>query len=316
MYKKVGILLALVGLSTLIGVAFDSQLSFMAPLGMPLLGLVMLVTLIAAPLTLTKNDVRYSWKAWAILLAQKVILFPVAAYYMGAWMSSAEVGFAMMLCFGTATAVTSVFYVILFGGDGLTAYVLTLASSLLAPFSLPVTGLLLAGRAVEVPAKEIFVTLFLTLVVPSLVALPIVRKLKAVTQLVRRVAYPLQLALFFLLVLAIVVNAGNHLLDWSPLHTRTALICTTIFVVLNVANYALTFALRLEPISAIGCACWLNFFVPILIALHIKDEVLLVASAWYFVLFHLAIPFVPYLARLLKARSLVPQQFLGSEAES
>jgi predicted Na+-dependent transporter len=167
-----------------------------------------------------KIDPRSVWehlKDWRFLvLANAVMLigFPLVIWLLGlAWHSDFE--FALFLLAAMPVGMTAPLLVEVAGGKQSAAMVLTVTTSLLAPFTIPLLTKLLYAKSVAVDASSMFVQLALVIFVPFIVAMIVKYALPRSVAALKNRTKPLSVVLLGLLITGAVAKQSGPILAYA-----------------------------------------------------------------------------------------------------
>lgn len=155
------------------------------------------------------------------------------------------------------------------GGKQSLALVLTVTTSLLAPFTVPLVVKLLAGAVVEVSAFEMFITLAKVIFIPFVLAQFIRFTLGSVVEKTQKIFKPISVLLLALLIAVVISKQAGVILD--GIYGGEALgylaVLGIFFLFLHVAGYFAIFWRSAEDrVTITVCLTYMNFTLAIVLA--------------------------------------------------
>lgn len=223
-----------------------------------------------AGLKLDLDEVRTHLKnPWRIAVAALLMLvvFPLAAYPLAkAALPTAAVG--VMLLAAMPSGMTVPLFASIAGGSEALALVLTVATSLLAPVTVPFVSKVALGSSVPVDAVGMFLNLLYVIFLPLALAQSVRVGLKAKVSAASFAFKPISLALLGLLITSVVAkNAGQIL---ASLRVDAPAILVTLFaffVLTHLVGYGMAFGRgHSERVSYAVALSYMNFVTAIYIA--------------------------------------------------
>lgn len=250
--------MSVVFLALIVGLLFPDQLKFLGAYSTHLL----ITVFFTSSLRLnTKELIGYA-KDWRMLLISNLfmlVILPFALYF-PALAFSQEWALALLILGAMPTGMTIALVADFFGGKTSLALVITATTSLLAPLSIPIIFKIAVDRVVPIPVLEMFWSLFLTIVIPfvlaTLVKQAVPKKVKKYDNLIRTIS----VACFGILIAGIVADSSNETL--ISLSVRDILIVIISMIWLGVLIWASYFLVRWRPpadrITIALCMVYLN----------------------------------------------------------
>jgi BASS family bile acid:Na+ symporter len=136
-----------------------------------------------------------AWLRIAVLSVLKIIVLPVAVYFVFAALGSPFAMGALLLT-GVSTGVVAPFISNLVGGNTPLVLAVVVFTSLATPFSLPALVDILAGRSFDLPLKNMVIMLSEVIFIPLITVEALRRILPGFVAGLHRRGYPLSLTLF------------------------------------------------------------------------------------------------------------------------
>lgn len=250
--------MSVVFLALIVGLLFPDQLKFLGAYSTHLL----ITVFFTSSLRLnTKELIGYA-KDWRMLLISNLfmlVILPFALYF-PALAFSQEWALALLILGAMPTGMTIALVADFFGGKTSLALVITATTSLLAPLTIPIIFKIAVDRVVPIPVLEMFWSLFLTIVIPfvlaTLVKQAVPKKVKKYDNLIRTIS----VACFGILIAGIVADSSNETL--ISLSVRDILIVIISMIWLGVLIWASYFLVRWRPpadrITIALCMVYLN----------------------------------------------------------
>lgn len=239
-----------------------------------------------------KLDVRDVWrdnKDVVLVVSANVfmlLLFPAGVYYAATWLLPSY-ALPLLLLAAMPTGMTTPFLVEMIGGKQSVALVLTVTSSLLAPFTVPLMISILAGASVSVSAWNMFFTLVKVIIAPFAVA-QIVRyffgqRLKPTFFTFK----PISLVLLALLIAGVVAKQADAvILAWET-SLASLLVLTACMLLFFAVGYRCAYWRSCEDRVTVALALtFMNFTLAIYLAEeffsdpHVLSTVVLVIFPW------------------------------------
>ncbi len=179
------------------------------------------------------------WKYlfWANFLM--LVGFPLLVWLVsGSW--AGDLGFALYLLAAMPVGMTAPLLAEVVGGKQTLALVLTVTTSLLAPFSIPLLTRWLYGASVSVDALGMFKQLALVIFLPFMLAMAFRKLLPKAVVMVKPATKPISIMLLGLLIAGAVAKQSEAILaqarDW-PLLLGVVVLLFAFFAALHAAGY-------------------------------------------------------------------------------
>jgi BASS family bile acid:Na+ symporter len=206
-----------------------------------------------------------------------LIGLPVLVYYFTSFVYP-ELAIPFLLLAAMPSGMTDALLAEVAGGNKSLALVLTVTTSLLAPFTVPLMLTLLAGTAVSVSFLEIFILLTKVIFVPFALASIVKRFWGAATERKTFWITPISIVLLALLTIGIVAKraddirqvfeGGKSLLNLGLLFT--------FFIGIHIVSYSLArWRNHTDRIAIVVCSTYMNFTL----AIYLADKFFTDASA-------------------------------------
>lgn len=174
------------------------------------------------------------WKLLILATGTKMILFPLLAWGIALFLST-DLRLSIFLLAAVPVGMTTPLLIELMGGKPSLAIILTIATSLLAPFSIPWLTTMLFGEAIAINAIEMLLRLVVVIFVPFGLAMIFRRVFPKINHTMSIATKPISQLLLGLLIAGAVANQADQLLNggqelWKIL---LILIGVTIFFILS-----------------------------------------------------------------------------------
>ena len=199
--------------------------------------------------------------AWMLVVRPAVVYWLVRPF-------SPDLALGLMILSAMPTGMTSPLLTEIVGGKHSLALVLTVISSLLAPFSVPLMIKLLAGAAVTVSFWSMFLSLAKVIFIPFAVA-QVLRLAwpKGVAKVAPKFK-PFSIIMLGLLIAGVVASKATDILGGLTGPFGASIIALfAVFIVYHVAGYWLAFWRdKRERVTVTVCATYLNFTLAIYLA--------------------------------------------------
>lgn len=165
-------------ISLVLGIWFSEQTIFLAPFSTTFLAAIFFFSALKINL---KDVAKYTGRKGAVvsIVIFMLILLPIATFYVTKFFAP-DLAIAFMILAAMPSGMTAPLLSEIAGGRQSFALVLTVATSLLAPFTMPAIIKTFSGTAVEVSALDMFYSLAIVIFIPFLLAnilKPFARKL-------------------------------------------------------------------------------------------------------------------------------------------
>lgn len=222
-------------------------------------------------------------KDWKFLLLANVLMmigFPLVTWLVVNPFFPG-MGLALFLLAAMPVGMTAPLLVEVVGGKQTIAMVLTVTTSLLAPFTVPLLTKTLYGTSISVDAIGMFKQLALVIFLPFVVALLARKILPALVEMVKAKTKPFSILLLGLLIASAVAKQSYQIRElsrdaWQLMFVIVSLY--TFFMVLHVIGYfAFWWKKRAEKSTASVALTYMNFTLAIFLAAQFfpKPEILL-----------------------------------------
>ncbi len=165
------IIIVLLGL--IVGSVFSSQLRWLNDYATPLL----IIVFFTSSLRLSAEELLHYGKDWKMMVIATLFMLVVLpfALFMPARVLAPDWALALLIMGAMPTGMTIALVADYFGGKTSLALLITAATSLLAPFTIPFVFKIAVGTYVPIPILSMFWSLFLTIVLPLVLALLVKR---------------------------------------------------------------------------------------------------------------------------------------------
>ena len=174
------------------------------------------------------------WANFLMLLGFPLIVWAVS----GSW--AGDLGFALYLLAAMPVGMTAPLLAEVVGGKQTLALVLTVTTSLLAPFTIPLLTRWLYGASVSVDALGMFKQLALVIFLPFILAMIVRRLMPKVVSAAKPATKPISITLLGLLIAGAVAKQSEAIIsqskDW-PLLLGVVVLLFAFFAVLHAAGY-------------------------------------------------------------------------------
>lgn len=213
------------------------------------------------------------WKTVLVTGAFMLVVLPLLVRLALAWTPEAlaPVAFALFLLAAMPSGMTSPLLVELAGGNQPLALVITISSSLLAPFTVPLLVQAAYGTSVHVDALAMFQTLALVIFVPFAVAMGVRRVAPGHVKRLAPKTKPISTVLLGLLIAGAVAPHGDRLLASARTSPATFLALVVglfaFFAALHLLGfYAAWWKKRGDRQTVSVCLTYMNFTLAIFLA--------------------------------------------------
>jgi BASS family bile acid:Na+ symporter len=175
------------------------------------------------------DTLKYSIVKIICLTVLKIVLLPVAMYYIF-MVTAPSYAVAALLLSGISTGVVAPFISNLVKGNSPLVMVMVVVTSLLIPFTLPALIKILLGQSVKIPLAEMIRILALVIFIPFLVAEFFRKVVPSSLSIIMKVRFPFSLILFA------IVNLGifSRYADFFHHEPITIITATSIAVILSI----------------------------------------------------------------------------------
>jgi bile acid:Na+ symporter, BASS family len=146
--------------------------------------------------------VRTGWRGIFLLAAVKIVLLPVAVFYLFRW-AFPEYALGALLLTGISTGVVAPFISNLVGANSARVLVLVVVTSPLVPFTLPLLVKLLSEQAMALSLAAMIRMLALVIFVPVAAVELLRRTVPRLLERIDRRRFPISLAVFAMINLAV-----------------------------------------------------------------------------------------------------------------
>ncbi|MBU1630005.1 bile acid:sodium symporter [Patescibacteria group bacterium] len=163
-------------LALILGFFFPAIFKPIAPYGSWLLILIFFTSSLRLSLDELKNYAK-DWKMVALTSAFMLVFLPVAMW-LPPRIFAPDWALPFLIVGAMPTGMTIALIAEYFGGKTTLALVITAATSLLAPFSVPLVFQFLIGQTVPIPTLKLFTDLLITIVLPFIAASYVQRRAK------------------------------------------------------------------------------------------------------------------------------------------
>jgi len=188
--------------SLLAGILAPDFGAYFQPFPLYLMMLILFLSLLPIRLDDLWGTVRKGWRLVAVLAGAKILLLPVAVFYLCKAIFP-DYALAGLLLTGISTGAVAPFISALVGANSALVLVLVVVTSPLVPFTLPVLVKLLAKQAITIPLGSMIEMLALVIFVPA-AAVQILRRIApGLLKRVDRLRFPISLVVFALINLGI-----------------------------------------------------------------------------------------------------------------
>lgn len=200
------------------GIVYPSAFVPLAPYTTPML----MVIFFTSSIRLEMDELIGYAKDWKMLVVSNLImliLLPLAMWIPLAWFAP-DWALAFLIVGAMPTGLTIALVADLFGGKASLAMLVSTTTSLLAPLTVPLVLSWLVGQTVAIPTLDLFGSLFLTIVVPFVLAAAVKKEFRSFVQKNDLLWRETSLILFALLVAAITAGSvrGEPItLGWNEL---------------------------------------------------------------------------------------------------
>lgn len=248
-----------------VGLAFPTVAQKIAPLSTLFLQIIFFLSSLKLDLRTAKSDARH-WRVILISNLYMLVLLPIATYLVTKILLPTY-ALPLLILAAMPAGMTSMLLTELIGGSVNLALLLTMSTSLLAPFTIPFVMKLLAGTTVSVPTADMMWSLLKVIVVPFLLA-QIVRllwheKIRASFFIFK----PISMVLLGLLITGIVGKKASNIVPNLATFLPALAILAGFFLLLHLAGYfGLPGLNRPERLAASVCLTYMNFTLAIYLA--------------------------------------------------
>jgi BASS family bile acid:Na+ symporter len=188
--------------SMLAGILAPAFGALFQPYPLYMMMFLLFLSLLPIRLEAIRETLRGEWGRIAVLASVKIILLPVAVYYLFLWVLP-DYAVAALLLTGISTGVVARFISGLVGANSALVLVLVVVTSPLVPFTLPVLVKLLSTRAMTISLVDMIRILALVIFVPAVVVEILRRFGPGILTAIDRRRFPISLAVFAMINLAV-----------------------------------------------------------------------------------------------------------------
>lgn len=256
---------------------FIPAMKYLVPLNTFLLQIIFFLSCLKIDIRQLKN----SFKDWKFLLLANVMMllgFPILIWMFA--QSFGDVGLALFLLAAMPAGMTTPLLVDVVGGNQSMALALTVVTSLLAPFTIPLLFKIFYGTAVAVDALDMFRQLALVIFAPFVLAL-LVRYFFPRVQKIGHTSKPISIFLLGLLIAGAIAHHSQEILsfarNWWQLFVFIGGIYV-FFMILHILSYfVFWWKSHADKNTASISLTYMNFTLAIYLAAHFfpKPEILL-----------------------------------------
>ncbi|MBP7133778.1 bile acid:sodium symporter [Patescibacteria group bacterium] len=257
LFSENQIIIVLLGL--IVGSLFSAQLRWLNDYATPLL----IIVFFTSSLRLSGEELLRYGKDWRMMLIAALFMLVVLpfALFMPARILAPNWALALLIMGAMPTGMTIALVADYFGGKTSLALLITAATSLLAPFTIPLVFKIAVGTYVPIPILSMFWSLFLTIVLPLVLALLVKRAAPRLVSRYDRFFRELSVLAFGLLIAGITANSTSGNITLLPsLHDLIVLVGATLWLgTLTWVSYDLvTWRAPAERMTIALCMIYLN----------------------------------------------------------
>jgi BASS family bile acid:Na+ symporter len=249
------------------------------------------------------------WKMLLIANISMLILMPIALWLPFAAFAP-EWALAFLIVGAMPTGLTIALIADMFGGKQSLAMLISATTSVLAPITVPIVLSIVVGRSVDIPVLNLFGTLFLTIVVPFVLAMATKREFKPFVQ--KHDLFWREISLFFFALLVAAITANSIHGDAITLNWMDAGIILVLTVLMGgiawISAAATSWRSAGERITIALCMVYMNNTLALYIgdkffaSQHIVPKLLIILTA-----VNLLLPPIKFAAaRILKKSASSP----------
>jgi len=286
------------------GLALPSVAIKLAPYSTVILGIIFFLSALKIDLKELRRDAA-DWKMLVVVNLWMLVLLPVIVFML-ARLVVPEYAFAFMILAAMPAGMTSPLLSDIVGGRQSLALILTLSTSLLAPFTIPLMIKLIGGAAISVSFLSMFWTLAQVIFIPFLLAAIVKRAFRAHVKAATYAFKPASVLLLGLLISGVVAKQADVIVHGFTLEFLKLIVALfVLFGLFHVLGYFTVFWHdRRDRMTITVCTTYMNFTLAIyLVGIYfnvpsISVPVVLSVLPWSL----LMLPFQQAAPQLLKAR--------------
>lgn len=244
-------------LGVVLGMSFPSTLKFINTYSTQLLILVFFFS----SLRMSLNEVMSYIKDWRMSLFSSLYMLVVMpfALYSAAFFLPQEWAVAMLILGAMPTGTTIALMAEFFGGKTSLALVITTATSLLAPFTIPLVAKIAVGTQVEIDMVRMFFSLALTIVAPFALGMLVQRANPKAIQKHDSIWRTISVSAFGLLIMGIVANSSGEGVYVTLQDGATMLYALVVLAALTWGGYYIaTWRQPAERVTIALCMLYMN----------------------------------------------------------
>jgi BASS family bile acid:Na+ symporter len=180
-----------------------------------------------------------------ILCLFKLCVIPVG-FFFAARVIWPEYAVPVLLLSGISTGVVAPFISGLVGASTLLVLVMVVATSLIAPFSLPAWVSLLIGRTIEIPFLTMVKTLALVIFLPALAAFLLRSLYPSFLERLERAQFPVSLSMIACVNLGVFAKYSSFLLKTPVVVAETILVAFVLSAIYHGVGFLVTWRMKRE----------------------------------------------------------------------
>jgi len=288
----------------LLGIGLGLMWPGMSRIISPHIAYAMMLLLFFSFLKISPADVQRPLKdnpgRLSLLAAIKLILMPLAAYFLTRWIAP-EYTLAMILLAGASTGVTAPFFIGVTGGNAALVLVLALFTSFIMPLSLPLMVRLTAGQSIQFDLVATAGFLAVIIFTPLIAAAVLKRFAPGCRRVLERVSFPVSAVLILGVNTGMFGKYAGFIVD-RPEEFIMALLAASALagLALAVGAAVLRGAPPRDRAAAAGTLCLINNVLIIVLGTHLDDALTSITAALYMLPTMLVLIPLARLARMKK----------------
>jgi len=253
----------------LVGIGFSEYTIKLAPFSTLFMGAIFFLSALKIDLKKAASYLAYE-KMLVVVNVFMLIVLPIVVYY-GTRLVFPDLAFAFLILAAMPAGMTTPLLVDISGGRQSLALVLTISTSLLAPFTIPFVIKLVAGTAIAVSFYAMFFSLAKVIFIPFILANVIKyfwgRKIGKISHTFK----PISIIFLGLLIMGIVAKQADAIISGlqGGESLKYLVIMFVFFIVLHVFGYFLIFWRdKGDRITITVCLTYMNFTL----AIYLVDQ--------------------------------------------
>ncbi len=254
------------GIAFVFGLVFSKQVDVLADYSTIFLGIIFFFSALKIDLKEVTRYFKDEMMVATVVFAM-LFVFPIAAYYITNALVP-ELAIAFMLLAAMPTGMTAPLLAEISGGKQSLALVMTVATSLLAPITIPFITKFLVGETVEVDVLAMFWSLAKIVFIPFLLANFIKHFWETNIKATYYTFKPISIALLGLLIMGIIAKQADQIIDsFQGRFFWYLFLLFIFFIILHIVGYFIVFwRSTIERLTIDVTLTYMNFTLAIYLA--------------------------------------------------